>query len=155
MDSLQFPPILQLYNELGQRLAAQPRAADALTVVVQVAVDMVPGVHFASITRARSGADRYRTAASTHEAAAEADRTQYELGEGPCVDAARGQVAYYSGDLAADARWPLFGPLAVAGAGVRSVLATRLMLEEEHADAVAGLNLYAKEPEALRLSRQS
>jgi hypothetical protein len=71
------------------------------------------------------------------------------------VDAARGQAAYHSGDLAADARWPLFGPLAVAGAGVRSVLATRLMLEEEHADAVAGLNLYAKEPEALRLSRQS
>lgn len=49
------------------------------------------------------------------------DRLQYELGEGPAVDATAQMRLVESVDLAHDSRWDRWRPAAVADAGVRSV----------------------------------
>jgi hypothetical protein len=74
------------------------------------------------------------------------DAIQYALGRGPCVDAVLDSHVYRTGDLSADERWPEFGRKTVAETGVFSMLAFRLVLEDD--DSLAGLNLYSRRPHA-------
>jgi hypothetical protein len=67
------------------------------------------------------------------------EELQYDLGEGPCVDAYNAGSPVLSGDLAGDAaRWPAFRPPAVA-AGAKAVFGFPLVLG---AVRVGALNLY-------------
>ena len=83
--------------------------------------------------------------ASTDDLAHAVDRLQYELGEGPCVDAAWEERIVHSGDLTADACWPAWGPRAVGDQGVHSVLCLQLFT---HSDVLGALNLYSRAPQA-------
>ena len=51
-----------------------------------MAVDAIPGVAYASITRRRDTG--FQTLGATHPDAVANDRKQYETGSGPCLDAA-------------------------------------------------------------------
>lgn len=119
-------------------------APDAAASIVASMVELVPGTTYASLTVRQPG--DYRTLGSTSPVAAALDEAQYELGEGPCVDAADGAGVtggspwLRSGDVGADHRWPAWGPRA-AEAGVNSVLAVRLLAGDE---AVGALNLYGE-----------
>jgi hypothetical protein len=75
------------------------------------------------------------------------ERLQYELGEGPCVDACRTDRPVAEPDLAAPAtaRWLAFTPPAVA-AGARAVFGFPLHLG---AVRLGALNLYCDEPRSL------
>lgn len=61
--------------------------------------------------------------------AADLENLQFELGEGPSLDASRANILVFETDLAATAMtpWPGFGPAAVA-AGVRGVFAIPLQV---------------------------
>lgn len=131
--------LIGAYGELGRQVTAQSGAAGALAAVTAVAARSLPAVDAASITRRRSGS--FETVGSTDDAATRADALQYELGSGPCVDAAEKERVFHSGDLANDPRWPRWGPAVAECVGVRSVLSIRLTLDEE--EAMAGLNLYS------------
>jgi hypothetical protein len=71
------------------------------------------------------------------------DAFQYELNEGPCLDAIHNDPIHYSPDLTTDLRWPRFGPLAVSQ-GMRSLFSCRLSSEV----TLGSLNLYARIPDA-------
>jgi ANTAR domain/GAF domain len=129
------------FDELGDQVRSGPR--DALDSLVHVARDQVPGAHSVSVTTLRRG--RFDTAAATDDLARRADAEQYDVGRGPCIDAALDATTYRTGDIANDDRWPEFGRRAAA-LGVRSMLSYRLSLGDD--DTIAALNLFSTDLDA-------
>ena len=135
--------LANLYATVGGRITSHTRAVDAMAALTATAVQMVPGVEHAGITRGQPG--KFLTVAPTGDFVVRTDAIQYEVG-GPCVDAVlRGQVCR-TGDLRTDPRWPEFGWRAFEATGVLSMLSFGLFLEE--VDMVVGLNLYATHADA-------
>ena len=138
-----------LYADIGQRLvAAATTETDALAALTSVAVAVVPGVERASITQGRDG--RFRTLAATDPTAALLDGIQYQLGTGPCVDAALHDTVFRTGDLRSDTRWPEFSRRATHTTDTRSMMSLRLFMQDStEPQVIAGLNLYSTQPDAL------
>jgi hypothetical protein len=130
--------LLGLYADLGLRIDARATPGDALAAVTAVAIETVPGAVHASVTRGRG--HRYQTMAPTDPTADAADRLQYELDSGPCIDSVRADAPLLVTDLANDPRWPVFGPLAARRFGIGSMLSIRMVLDDE---INACLNLYS------------
>jgi GAF domain-containing protein len=132
------------FAELRARTAVGGPHDDALNGLVDVALTRVPGTRWASITVQQ--ADRFRTAVWSDERALAADRIQYELRSGPCVDASAEDAVYHPEDLRTDPRWPDFGRRVADELGMRSMLAVRLATD---GGALRGaLNLYSDQPVA-------
>ena len=117
----------------------------ALQRLVTVAVDRVPGTRWASVSHLRHG--RFTTPAATDEAASRADTIQYEIGTGPCVDAALDDSVYVTGDVTAEPRWTQWGQRVAEEVGVHSVFAQRLHLLDG-SELIASLNIYSDRPAA-------
>ena len=127
-------------RSLSERVGEGEGHLGPLQRLVDVAVELVPGVRWASVSMLRRG--RFTTAASTGEQAVRADVLQCEVVAGPCIDAVLRDVLYVSGDVSSDSRWSEWGRRASAEAGVRSVISQRLHVHA-HTSVVAGLNLYS------------
>jgi hypothetical protein len=106
---------------------------------VRLAVQLVPGAYEAGITLARRGKG-VETPAATDALVEKVEGWQYELDEGPCLDAIGKQEVVRSRDVGADERWPSWGPKVARETGFRSMLCFRLFT---HEDLVGGLNLYS------------
>jgi GAF domain-containing protein len=117
--------------------------AAAFDVIAHVAVEAVPGSRWASVTVVGDDG-RATTAAYRGEPALRLDLAQYEVGDGPCLHAARhGEVALVV-DVADETRWP--GYVASAGhAGVASSLSVPI---PSAAVPDGALNLYADQVRA-------
>jgi hypothetical protein len=127
------------------------RLADSLTPgdldhtlsrVTAAAVEVLPGVHYASVT-VRHADGRLTTAAPTDDLLLGLDAAQYELQEGPCYDAATDETYATSPHLAADERYRRYAAVAVE-AGVRAQAGIRLF-ETPRPEAQGALNLYSRE----------
>ena len=90
--------------------------------------------------------DRIRTPVATNERLRELDEAQYELGEGPCLDAIREHETVVVDDLTADPRWPSWGRAMVGALGIRSSLSFRLFTRPDR--TWGALNVYATQPSA-------
>lgn len=132
-----------LFADLGQELASLSRTSDVFEAFCVTSLRVLPGAAAASVTRGLRG--RFETVGSTAPLAAAGDQIQYELGIGPCVDAAQTDRVFRANEIATDDRWPEFGRR-VSGLGVRSILSFRLFIEDT--DVIAALNLYATVPDA-------
>jgi GAF domain-containing protein len=111
----------------------------ALQAAIDLAVTTAPCDH-ASITllgRRHNG----QTVASTGDRTDKADLLQYELDEGPGLDAARTDDLSLAQDLTTDRQWPRWAPRAVA-LGIRGVIAVRLFTDTP----LGTLNLYSEQP---------
>jgi hypothetical protein len=138
------PPLQQLADVMADVAASIQAPMDldqALQVITRGAVETVPGIVEASISLTRKDG-RIETLAPTGPLAIRADHLQYELQEGPCLDAALGEPVVMVGDLATDSRWPDFGPKAAA-LGLGAHLAFQFNAEPHTRGA---LNLYSTEP---------
>jgi GAF domain-containing protein len=132
-----------LLAEVGADLAGEADEARAFTRVAVGAVDVVPGCDQAGVAvRRRRG--RTETVASTADGAAELDRVEATLGEGPGRDAAFESGRTLVPDVAREERWPAWAREA-AERGVRSALCLRLSVNGE---VLGTLNLYARRSEA-------
>ncbi|MGB7818781.1 MAG: GAF and ANTAR domain-containing protein [Ornithinibacter sp.] len=129
------------FANLGEQVDAKP--TEALGSLVSVTRERVTGADSVSVTTLRRG--QFVTAAATDHLAREVDAAQYEVGSGPCVDAALDATIYRTGDIKRDTRWPEFGRRA-AELGVASMLSYRLNLGDD--DTVAALNLFSRDEEA-------
>ena len=118
---------------------------EALQRLVSVVVERVPGTRWASVSHLRSG--RFTTPAATDEAAMRADNLQYEIGSGPCVDAALDDSVYVTGDVMSGDRWATWARRVTDEVGVKSVFAQRLHLLDD-SDVIASLNIYSDRPAA-------
>ncbi|MBV9593451.1 MAG: GAF and ANTAR domain-containing protein [Actinobacteria bacterium] len=136
--------IAESFTSLGRDLVDGPDLDQTLGIVSRRALEMIAGAEQASITRGRGG--RFETVGATGPMATNADAIQYDVGTGPCVDAAVQDAVFRTGDLAADPRWPEFGKRAAGAEGVASMLSARLYFEDD--DLIAALNLYSRQYDA-------
>ncbi|TNU73726.1 GAF and ANTAR domain-containing protein [Miniimonas arenae] len=116
--------------------------------VLEVAVDwcqsLVPGCQMAGVTlRRRRG--RVESVAPSDAAVERCDALQYDLAEGPCLDAITDELAIRSGDVGTDERWPQWGPRAAEAEGIAGMLSIRLFSGTKVHGA---LNLYSREVDA-------
>ena len=109
------------FAEIARHLYQAEDFDDVLTRIAVAAVSTVRGCEMASVT-VRDDAG-YRTVASTHDAATESDRVQYESGEGPCLDAVEEPVVYTA--AFPDPRWPVLAARPT-DCGVESVVSFQL-----------------------------
>jgi hypothetical protein len=96
---------------------------------VTLAVELFEGCDGAAVSLLVRGKG-LRTPVCTDEWVASGDALQYELGEGPCVDAAWEHEIVISDDLCAEERWPTWGPRVVAELGARSMMCVQLFTTE-------------------------
>jgi GAF domain-containing protein len=130
--------VLQAARRLRETL--RPGALDeTLEQITAAAVEVLPGVEYASITVAHSDG-RVETVAPTDELVTHLDAAQYELHEGPCYESATESVHVMSPDIGADPRFPRYGPVAAA-AGIGAHAGVRLF-EGPHSNGA--LNLYSR-----------
>lgn len=131
-------------------LAVEPSVQETLDGIVELAVSMVPGCAAAGISLITRR--EITTAAATDQAVRLGDEMQYELDEGPCLDAVRSEEVVRTDDVVADSRWPRWGPAVSERLGVRSMLCLQLYTTETKHGA---LNLYATEPGAFSAADQA
>jgi hypothetical protein len=107
-------------------------------------IETVPGIDEASLSiTTRDG--RIETLAPTDQRVVLADQLQYELTEGPCLEAALAEPVVEAADLATDPRWPQYGPKAAAlGFGAQIAFQFRA---EPHARGA--LNLYSAQSHSI------
>lgn len=131
--------ILELAQEfaaLGAELHGDGDNDEALQRMVQLATKHIPACSWASITLIRQG--NPRTIAASDPIAAKADQLQYDLGEGPCLQAAKDRRDCLLFDVESEQRWPRYAAALLAQTPVRSVLGFELPAEDR-----AALNLFA------------
>ena len=112
----------------------------ALRRLTALSLRIVSGAEAAGITCVTK--DGYESAAATSEVAERVDQIQFEVGSGPCVDAAVQEKIFRTDDLRTDPRWPEFGRRAADETDVLSMLSYRLFFEDDD-DLAAALNLYS------------
>lgn len=134
--------LLDDFAEVARLLRSHTADPDIADTVCELALKAVGGEH-ASITSVRAG--HFTTIAATSEVPEHADKIQYKVGSGPCLEAIRDNDTIRVDDLATDPRWPQFAQAACAELGVRSMLAQVLPIDEEVMGAV---NIYSAKPHA-------
>lgn len=134
------------FAEIARYLYEADNFEDVLTRIVETTVSTLSDCDMASII-VREGRETFRTLASTHSAALEVDEAQYEVREGPCLDAV--ETAIVHAPSFPDPRWPnLAGRPADSGVG--AIVSYGLAAPGRTADnlAAGSLNAYAGTPQA-------
>ena len=116
--------------------------ATFLDSLVRWAVEQSPGAEACGLTVEQAG--RGQTVTYSGELAARGDERQYELDDGPCLEALRTGTVVTVRDLADEDRWGDY-PRRALEAGVRSSLSFPLALGERGRGA---LNLYSGRADA-------
>ena len=130
------------FAQLGRIKLSETSLRDVFQHVVDLAGRTIPEVTEASVTLVQ-GKDAH-TPAWTGDLALALDESQYELGHGPCLQAASATTIESVSDMATEDRWPDWTARALQ-AGARSSLSIGLPIH----DTVRGaINLYATEPRA-------
>ncbi len=127
---------------LLQDLAVEPEEGRTLQAIVDLGLQTITHADSAGVTVRRG--KRLTTPAWTHEVVVQVDQAQYDLGEGPCIDAVWVDDVYRIDDMATEERWPRYAPAAL-DLGIVSMLSIRLTTPR---DVVGGLNFYATRPRA-------
>jgi GAF domain-containing protein len=108
-----------------------------LEAIVSTATRMLSPALYAGLTVVSHG--EFTPLACSGEAPLLLDRLQQELGDGPCINAARHQSIFRIQDTSRDERWPKFSAEA-ARLNVRSMLCVPLWVDER---SLGALSLYA------------
>jgi hypothetical protein len=139
---VELPDLVALMDAVADSLQYPIDLDETLGLITASAAETIPGIVHASLSV--TGKDgTIKTLAPTDQAAIGADQLQYELGDGPCLDAAFEEPVVQVDDLVTDLRWPVYGPKAAAAFGVRSQLAFQFRAEPH---ARGALNLYSDQP---------
>jgi GAF domain-containing protein len=134
--------LLDDFAEVARLLRSSVADPDIADTVCEMAVKAVGGEH-ASITSIRLG--HFTTVAATSEVPELADKIQYKVSSGPCLEAIRANDTFRVDDLATDPRWPAFGNAASSELGIHSMLAQVLPVDD---DVIGALNVYSARPGA-------
>lgn len=132
-----FRGLAETLSGVARTLQAEPDLDTTLRAIVKAAVDYVPGAEHAGISLVDRG--RISTVAPTSGTVEIIDRLQYDLREGPSIDAIAEHQTYRVGNVGQETRWPSFGP-AAAGHGIHSLLSYRLFVTDR---TLGALNLYS------------
>ena len=137
-------PIAERIAAAARELQDQDDPAATVKSAVELLVRTVEGCDSASISLVH-GKRRVETPAASDDLAATGDRLQAELGEGPALDTLWDVDTVYVPNLAADPRWPKWGPGLTEATGACSVLTFRLFTIK---DIVGALSMYSTKTDA-------
>jgi len=132
------PDLQAAFAELGRMLLGDKPLVEVLHRVCLLAVAAIPGADEVSVTLVEE--DHTRTAAFSGSLAATLDERQYDVGFGPCLDAAQSGDVVRIDDTAAETLYPGFAAIA-RRQGITSVLALGLPMPVR---VLGGLNLYRR-----------
>jgi transcriptional regulator with GAF, ATPase, and Fis domain len=123
--------------DMAGMLLSGESASSVLAAVTSLAQRVLPNCDAASISLVHDG--RTTTPVCSAELAKEADESQYDTGQGPCLEAIRSGLVVRLDSLTESDEWPDFSARAAAQ-GVSSVLSLPLYVREE---VTGALNLYS------------
>ncbi len=124
-------------------LLSRETVATALSLVTSLAGEVLPGTAGAGVTLFDEDGRR-TTAAATGPVVEHLDGLQYELEQGPCLDAWEQRRVVRIDDIAEDDRWPRW-TAAAKGSQMRSALSVPLVAG---GDALGAIKVYGREPGA-------
>ncbi|SDS66417.1 GAF and ANTAR domain-containing protein [Actinopolymorpha singaporensis] len=133
-------PLSRHIADAARELQDETDAQATLDKAVGLAVRLVGAAEDAAISLVHRGG-RIDTPAATSDVARRVDKLQYELDQGPCLDAIRKEELVLAPDLATDTRWSQWGSRVASETGIRSMMCLRLFT---YAHTVGALNLYAR-----------
>jgi GAF domain-containing protein len=133
----------QQLAEAARSMQGGASTQQTLDKVVLVATEIIDACDLVGISVVHPGG--IDTPAGSDEALNRIDELQFTLKEGPCFDALHNHETVQSGDLAADRRWPNWGPLVAKEIGVVSIASYRLFTTDE---TLGALNLYSRRLDA-------
>ena len=131
------------FAEMARSLLAEEGVQDTLQKICDLAVETIDGCDHAGISFLKGR--KVDTPAATDDVPRHVDVIQYEVGEGPCLDAIREHEVFETGDLGSERRWPQFAGRAQRETGITSMLCFRLFVE---GDTLGALNLHSKAADA-------
>lgn len=138
MSSHLTPDDAVAFARLSQELAGEGDVVQTVQRVIELAQQNIHGCDYAGFTLTHK--DKLETAAATGPVIARLDQAQHDLGEGPCLEAARQEETYLIRDTSNEPRWPHWSA-AAAQVGIRSVLSVQLT-GPNHLHAA--MNLYSE-----------
>lgn len=127
--------------EAARELQDQTDPQATMDESVRLAVLDVDGCDAAALSMVHRSTRIVDTQAASDDMARRGDELQYELGQGPCLDAIWQEDFVHSADLASDARWAKWGPAVAEETNARSLMAFRLFTHDE---TLGALNLYSR-----------
>jgi hypothetical protein len=130
--------LARVLAESAHVIGAADSLEGTLKAVADAARSSVPGFDLVGISVVEDDGS-LRTAAATSDLVRDLDDLQHRLGQGPGVDALRGELLVQTDDLEPEQRWPLYSPQALS-AGIRAQIAARLATSDE---VLGTLNLYS------------
>jgi GAF domain-containing protein len=138
------------FANAARLLYAAPDECGQLQPAVDLAVRLIEGCAHAgvSVVEGRS----IRTPVGSDDVVRRGDALQYELDEGPCLDAVRQHQTVVSQDLNREERWPRWSPRARTELGIRGMMSFWLYTNGRSygAGSYGALNLYADQIEAFQ-----
>lgn len=133
--------LAEVFAVIARELQAEADPERTYERVTSAALEVVKGCDHAAISLIKRGRS-IDSVAATDEVPVRADRIQYEVGEGPCLEAITAHDSFLADDLASEDRWPRFSRRAAVETGVHSMLSFRLFVED---DTIGALNLYSRQ----------
>lgn len=135
-------PLNESAAALSRFLVGDGRVDETLQKIAEMIVEAVPAADMVGLTMLQEG--RQRTAVFTDEDAPAIDQTQYDTGEGPCLDAFAQQREFMIESTRDEGSWPAFRQTA-AKHGIGSTLSLPMVSDRR---AVGAMNLYARRDRA-------
>jgi GAF domain-containing protein len=132
------------FAAIARDLENQESESETVERMIALAVETIHGCDYAGV----SVVDRRRritTAAATDDRVQKADQEQYDLDQGPCLDAIRQEQTISCPQLATDSRWPDWGSWVADNLEIRSMLCFQLFTTGR---SYGSLNLYSSRPDA-------
>ena len=134
----------EVMTRVSRSLLDQEDVQHTLQGIVDLAAEHLGDEIWASVSLVR-GRRPITTPASSDERAVRADHLQYELEQGPCLDAIWEHDTFAIRDFAADQRYPEWSRRVLQEVGARSSLSFQLFTAQ---DTLGALNLYSSSVDA-------
>src|SRR4028119_1889848 len=134
--------VVNRLSAVARSLRSEEDVEHTLDKAVALAVELIDGCHEAGVSLVYAKR-RIDTPAATSENVRRGDALQYELEEGPCLDAIWDEETVSSPDLANEERWPTWGPRVVEELGIRSMLCFQLFTDRS---SLGAPNLHPHQP---------
>lgn len=131
---------------IARELANEPDMQATLQRIVEAAAHNLDGEVWASVSLVKQHHE-VQTPAVTDDRAGRADRLQYDLQQGPCLDAIWEHETFQIDDMTTDERYPRWTRAVAEETGIRSSLSLQLFTDKEQ-HSLGALNLYSPEPNA-------
>jgi GAF domain-containing protein len=129
-------------SELAALLMSTTSFEGLMQQIADLSARTVPAATTCGITLSQDG--HVITVASADPLARLLDEQQYELEQGPCLEALRTGKLVEADDLIDETRWPGYPARAVAH-GIRTIHSSPLLINDE---PIGAINMYAEAPHA-------